>query len=255
MIRELRPRRRTRITDTESDESTDEAGADGAAQIPQSSIEDLISPADVSTFDQTFTDESAELDIEGEYEPVAGTKQVIPRIAYVQAYQYVYNPDAERWEPQEGNESGGSGAGGVNSASIIVKAGSAQSFPTSGTITAVTFDATEESGVGAPDLSANAIDITESGLYLITAQLALLGFDDGVDVDGGITVNGSRIAQISDVLSNAPNTQNQTVITKVRPRQLSAGDSIGAELSIEETASLSVNNGASSTYLSAVRLT
>jgi hypothetical protein len=72
------------------------------------SVSDLTTEADPSTFDQTFTDADAALRIDGEFEPVAGPKQVIPRVAYVLNHNLVYNPERGRWEPQKkGAVSGG----------------------------------------------------------------------------------------------------------------------------------------------------
>jgi len=115
MSRELRTRARARIqpdTDDESDES--EADDDVPAQIPSTSIQDLINPADAGQFDQTFSDADANLNIEGAFDPVAGPKQVIPRIAYVLNFNLLYNEAQGRWEPQRsgdtGNSIGGFGA-------------------------------------------------------------------------------------------------------------------------------------------------
>jgi len=109
MSRELRTRARARIqpdTDDESDES--EADEDVPAQIPSTSIQDLINPADAQQFDQTFSDADANLNIEGAFDPVAGDKQVIPRIAYVLNFNLLYNEQQERWEPQRSSDTGNS---------------------------------------------------------------------------------------------------------------------------------------------------
>jgi len=115
MSRELRTRARARIQPGESDESDDsEADEDVPAQIPSTSIQDLINPADAQQFDQTFSDADANLNIEGAFDPVAGDKQVIPRVAYVLNFNLLYNEQEERWEPQRsgdtGNSIGGFGA-------------------------------------------------------------------------------------------------------------------------------------------------
>lgn len=65
------------------------------------SVDDLTAEADPETFDQTFQDGDANLRIEGEFEPTAGSKQVIPRIAYVLNYNLVYNEERDRWEGQK----------------------------------------------------------------------------------------------------------------------------------------------------------
>jgi len=109
MSRELRTRARARIqpdTDDESDES--EADDDVPAQIPSTSIQDLINPADAQQFDQTFSDADANLNIEGAFDPVAGPKQVIPRVAYVLNFNLLYNEQQGRWEPQRSSDTGNS---------------------------------------------------------------------------------------------------------------------------------------------------
>jgi len=114
MSRELRTRARARIQPGESDESDDsEADEDVPAQIPSTSIQDLINPADAQQFDQTFSDADANLNIEGAFDPVAGPKQVIPRVAYVLNFNLLYNEQQERWEPQRSGDTGNSGSGGL----------------------------------------------------------------------------------------------------------------------------------------------
>jgi hypothetical protein len=249
MIRELRPRRRTRITDTESDESTDEADADGAAQIPQSSIEDLISPADVSTFDQTFTDESAELDIEGEYEPVAGTKQVIPRIAYVLSYQLVYNPEQERWEPDEGNESGG----GASRSTTLEKT-STQTLPNSGSFTEVTFGQLGTNTLDAGGVSTNSITVPADADYRCSALCTYGQVDPDADLDTQLEVNGNREAITQDTApGSSPQGGFSQSPTKVLP--LSAGDTITLGASAQNTTGTTVTGDPVETYLTVTKLT
>jgi len=87
---------------TDTDEDDEEA---------DTSVSDLTTEADPATFDQTFTDDDAALRIEGEFEPVAGPKQVIPRVAYVLNYNLVYNEARDRWEPQKKVSNAGTQAG------------------------------------------------------------------------------------------------------------------------------------------------
>jgi len=131
MSRELRTRARARIQPDESDESDEsEADEDVPAQIPSTSIQDLINPADAQQFDQTFSDADANLDIEGAFDPVAGPKQVIPRVAYVLNFNLLYNEQQERWEPQRSGDTGNSGAGALSGVSRITQT-SSQSVPVS----------------------------------------------------------------------------------------------------------------------------
>jgi len=108
-------RRDTRITrdageTREAGEGTDEpaTGEEGESdeELPPTSIEDLTQETDPNRFDRTFLSSAADLTIEGQFDPAAGPKQVLPRLAYTINYNYVYNPKRGRWEPDEGNESG-----------------------------------------------------------------------------------------------------------------------------------------------------
>jgi hypothetical protein len=67
----------------------------------ETSVSDLTSEADPNQFDQTFTDSDAALTIQGAFDPVAGPKQVIPRVAFVLNYNLIYNEERGRWEPQK----------------------------------------------------------------------------------------------------------------------------------------------------------
>jgi len=90
----------------------DTAGFDDVTdeEDPDTSVADLTSEADPSEFDRTFSADGAPLTIAGDFDPTAGSKQVIPRIAYTINYNFVWNPDRGRWEPDTGNSDAG-GAG------------------------------------------------------------------------------------------------------------------------------------------------
>jgi hypothetical protein len=87
-------------TPQEATEATDEP-TDESEEEPPTSIEDLTQETDPSRFDRTFLSSAADLDIEGQFDPVAGPKQVLPRMAYVINLNYVYNENRERWEPKK----------------------------------------------------------------------------------------------------------------------------------------------------------
>jgi len=98
-------RRDTRIT--RGDGETREAGEGDTEPedegVPPTSIEDLTQETEPERFDRTFLSSGADLTIDGDFDPVAGPKQVLPRMAYVLSLQYNYNPERDRWEPAEGN--------------------------------------------------------------------------------------------------------------------------------------------------------
>jgi len=93
----------TRETDEGETEPVEEEESE---QVPPTSIEDLTQETDPSRFDRTFLSSAADLTIEGDFDPVAGPKQVLPRMAYVLSLNYNYNADRDRWEPDEGNGTG-----------------------------------------------------------------------------------------------------------------------------------------------------
>jgi hypothetical protein len=103
-----RDRRRLRpepITGTPPDDGEDgeddDDQDDSPEQLPDSSLPDLTTQADPQAFDQVFSDADADLRLQGRFDPVAGPKQVIPRVAYTINFQMVYNESRGRWEPQK----------------------------------------------------------------------------------------------------------------------------------------------------------
>jgi len=225
MSRELRTRARARIQPDADDESDDsEADEDVPAQIPSTSIQDLINPADAQQFDQTFSDADANLSIEGAFDPVAGPKQVIPRVAYVLNFNLLYNEQQERWEPQRSGDTGNSGAGALSGVSRITQT-SSQSVPDV-TRTTLQFDTAESSSIGTVDLSSNSITVDESGAYLLTAGSGYSSLPTDEIANTAIVVSGTAIANGSS--SAAVSTQN-AFSTVAIPAELDAGDTITVE--------------------------
>lgn len=115
-------RDRRRDIDRRGDEKDGEdTPGDDVEQLPDSSLQDLTQPADPTTFDQTFEDGDAALNISGRFDPVAGSKQVIPRIAYVLNFNLVWNPDRQRWEPQVKGRRRDDGDDGDREPAIILR--------------------------------------------------------------------------------------------------------------------------------------
>lgn len=194
MSRELRTRARARIqpdTDDESDESDDEGTP---AQIPSTSIQDLINPADAQQFDQTFSDADANLSIEGAFDPVAGPKQVIPRIAYVLNFNLVYNEAQERWEPDTGNESSGSGSGTTAASSLRADQGGFQNIPGDDSRTTVRMDTIAADELGTVSPQNNSITIESDGVYTVLAHTRFDNDPPPGDYDMRVTSNGLTVA-------------------------------------------------------------
>jgi len=248
MSRELRTRARARIQPDTGDESDESEDADGPAQIPSTSIQDLINPADAGQFDQTFSDADANLNIEGAFDPVAGDKQVIPRIAYVLNFNLVYNEAQERWEPDTGNESGG----GALQSTTLEKT-SNQSLSTGGSVQTITFQQAGVNSLDAADVSNNQITVPDNGEYFLTTTIKYAEQDDGADLDAQIEANGSTVVR-NDF--RAPQSSGAGGLTqsfaKVVP--LTAGDSITVTTAAQLTANAILIGNPPTTHLSVTQL-
>lgn len=248
MSRELRTRARARIQPDADDESDESEDADGPAQIPSTSIQDLVNPADAQQFDQTFSDADANLNIEGAFDPTAGDKQVIPRIAFVLNFNLVYNEQQERWEPDTGNESGG----GALQSTTLVKT-TTQSIPTNNTFAQLTFQQADVDSLDGADTSNNQITVPATGEYLISAGVGFTNFDPGADLDVQVRASGENVISFENTASTASNINGlNRSISKVTA--LTAGDALTMRAAGSNTASAAVEGFPSTSYLSAVQL-
>jgi len=243
-------RRRTLayLNGTESDESDDSDDSDTPAQLPPSSIQDLVNPADAEEFDQTFTDADAALDIEGDFDPVAGDKQVIPRIAYVLNFNLVYNESEERWEPDTGNESGG----GALQSTTLEKT-TDQTLPGNNNPQKLTFQQTATDSLGAADLGNNQVSVPTSGEYLITGTVTFINFDTGADLDHRIRVN-STVATASNATATQTSRSTGLSRTATKVIALNAGDAVTHTAAANNTNNATVLGKADNNHLSVVQL-
>jgi len=248
MSRELRARARARIQPDTDDESDDADEEESSAQIPASSIQDLVNPADAQQFDQTFSDADANLNIEGAFDPTAGDKQVIPRIAFVLNFNLVYNEAQERWEPDTGNESGG-----VNAQSSVLEKTSDQSLPTNNVQDTITFQQTGADGLGAASPSNNQISIPATGTYLLTGSVLYDDYDAGADLDARIDANGSRVIGLQATANDGSAGVNLTDVS-TKPVALDSGDTIDMQASADNTSAATVKGDPPLSFLSVTRL-
>jgi len=248
MSRELRTRARARIQPGESDESDESEDADGPAQIPSTSIQDLINPADAQQFDQTFSDADANLNIEGAFDPVAGPKQVIPRIAYVLNFNLVYNEQQERWEPDTGNESGS-----ADVAVSVLEQTSNQSFATNGTFDPIQYQQTGVDTLGAANVSADQIDISEAGTYRLTLAQKLFNHDAGCDIDLKVRVNGADVLAFDGQGRQNASAGGQSLHVS-KPVELAAGDTVASGININNSAQATGRGKPQQSFLSVTRL-
>jgi len=138
---------------TDTDEDDEEA---------DTSVSDLTTEADPATFDQTFTDADADLRIEGEFEPVAGPKQVIPRVAYVLNYNLVYNEARDRWEPQK--KVSNTGGGGLSEYELV---DTVDETISSGSVDRVTISGFDQS---VPYITTAKVDAASTSVDLIILE-------------------------------------------------------------------------------------
>jgi hypothetical protein len=253
MIREFRTRRRARAARENDEQEAEEESEEQPAQLPESSIQDLVQPADVQAFDQTFTDAGAELDVEGEFEPVAGDKQVIPRIAYVLNYNLIYNEAQERWEPQEGNENGGAGSGsGVTAVSVLEKT-SDQSIPTNNTFAQVSFQQSGPDTLGAAAVSSNQFTAPATGVYECNVALTYISGDSGADLDHKLRVNGTEQSSYQTIAAgNISGLSTSIGFSKVL--ELSASDAVTISASGNLTSTAEIEGSPDASYISLKQL-
>jgi len=249
MSRELRTRARARIQPGESDESDESEDADGPAQIPSTWIQDLINPADAQQFDQTFSDADANLNIEGAFDPTAGDKQVIPRIAFVLNFNLVYNEAQERWEPDTGNEGGVSGASARAAHSPTTPQSIPNRTPTVVNLTSAQF----EQGV-AVDTANNQLEIQESGVYLLSAGITYSGVTADGPVNTLITANSTdqSVGEVFVDTSRVGDTDPQC--TTAALVDLSAGDTVQLQAFQDTGGSRDLQNAGKQTRISAARV-
>jgi hypothetical protein len=215
--------RELRFTQTEEPDDTDEEPdeADGPADGPlPTSLDDLTTEADPQQFDQTFIAGDAGLTIQGRFDPVAGNRQVIPRVAYVISYNLVYNAARDRWEPDEGNDTaGGEGA------RMVYSAGASQSIPGNTNETA-DFDTTTYDTRDEFDSASSAVTVAEDGLYLLLPTATLVPMEDMETVRCYAEVNGDRKTRGENEVSTPASATNAATTAGGTVAQLTAGDDV-----------------------------
>ena len=184
-----------RVTETEPPDDPDEEPDDQAdedGQQPPTSLEDLTTEADPQQFDQTFVAGDASLTIQGRFDPVAGARQVIPRVAYVLNYNLVYNPDRDRWEPQKKSRLTDS-----RTATVYQAAGNDQSLPDNGDRVPVEFTDAAPSSLDGADPGSNQIVAPTDGEYLISIDIRLTQAAGTDDLNAVAQVDGTNVLPAS----------------------------------------------------------
>jgi len=243
MSRELRTRARARIQPDTDDESDDADDDESPAQIPASSIQDLVNPADAQQFDQTFTDADAALDIEGAFDPTAGDKQVIPRIAFVLNFNLVYNEQQERWEPDTGNESSSTDV----AVSVLEKTAN-QSLTPIGSFQQITYQQAGVDTLGGANVGSNQIDINADGVYRLAVHQTFAKHDEAADFDINIEQNGTRVVDTEGQGSERGGNAGESFGAS-KPVALSAGDSITVSIRATKTAAADALGGAPRSFM------
>jgi hypothetical protein len=231
------------------DEGPDEDDDQDAGTLP-TSLDDLTTEADPQQFDRTFTAGGAPLRIQGAFDPVAGNKQVIPRVAYVLNYNLIYNESRDRWEPQKKSD-----VGGVTGAARAFQAsGTNQSVPAAATTT-VDLTASSFDSLDAVDLSNDEIVAPADGTFLLAGLLTYLISGSGAEYDLNLEVNGSTVAAARQA---APDTSQQIADLSAEAtdvRTLSEGDAVSMTTDQDSGGTVSLNSGPDSVFLAVVQLT
>jgi hypothetical protein len=243
-----RGRRLETSVDTQDDDDEDrveeiEARAEASQEL-RTSIDDLTTEADPERFDRTFTTADANLTIEGQFDPVAGPKQVIPRVAYTINYQMVYNEDRGRWEPQKKS----SGVGGVG-AGIFQDEGGQQTVPGDDSLTTVALSGVDFDTFSSVDVTGGSLTIGRDGVYTVEYSIQMSVFTSGGDVDSQVRRNGTTIA--FDSLQ--PGSGDQPTLSNTRTLELNEGDVLTMNVNQDSGSDEQIFNDASNTRLTAIQ--
>lgn len=215
--------REFRFTETEEPDDTDEDddGDDGPADgTPPTSLADLTTEADPQQFDRTFTAGGAPLRIQGAFDPVAGNKQVIPRVAYVLNYNLVYNESRDRWEPQK------KGSGGAGQPAVAKSSPSTAQTIGSNSSIQVRLDAALADDRGAVNTASNEIQVSEAGGYVLVGSVGFQNVTAAGVVGTAVRVNGSLAAITEQETEGSTDTDAKNRLTTTTVSRLEAGDAV-----------------------------
>lgn len=211
------------------------------------SVDDLTQPADPQQFDQTFTDDDTPLSIAGNFDPTAGPKQAIPRLAFVLNYNLVYNEARERWEPQK--KSSSSVGGGARLFQTAVVNQNVQPFGSE----TITLDGTTFEDPNVAQKDGNTIEIQTDGRYLLIAQVTLDGAGDEERYRLSLRVNGNLVSRLDKGVSSLSPTRSASFHTSTH-QDLSAGDAVTMRLFNSQGFSRQVLGQPYATYLEVVQV-
>jgi hypothetical protein len=188
-----RGRLRFEQTEPDADDSDDDIDTDtnGAAEPqPATSLADLTTEADPQQFDQTFTAGDANLTIQGRFDPVAGSRQVIPRVAYVLNYNLVYNEARDRWEPKKKDRFQ---VRAFRTSNQTIAANSSDT---------ITFQSTRGRDSDRVSTPTSGIQAPRDGQYVLASSIILDNVPDEADVNCFIRADGSNVAEGGNVDAN-----------------------------------------------------
>lgn len=232
----------------EEEETEDAETDDDADETQETSIADVTQTAAPEDFDQTFLSSGAALDIDGQFDPVPGPKQVIPRVGYTINFNFVYNEARDRWEPDTGN--GNPGAAGTKA---FQTAGTGQSL-NGKNVTEVTLNATAYDTRNEANLSNNEIVVSEDGLYYVGVRVGMVDLNDGDNPTANGEVNGTPEVFEDDTVSKPGVNQKDPTVVSSDILQLSAGDSVSVSAGEDITGGHSLAGGDNLTALTVVQV-
>jgi len=207
-----------RFTETEDPDVPDgDADEDDEPddRTPPTSLDDLTTEADPQQFDQTFVAGDASLTIQGRFDPVAGARQVIPRVAYVLNYNLVYNESRDRWEPKK-----------KGSFQLRAFRTSTQAVPANST-EPLRFQSTSGRDGGRVSTPTTSIQVPRDGQYVVAASIILDDVPDEGSVNSFIDAGGATVAEGANADPDGAGNLNAGTVAAV---DLAAGDQVSLRI-------------------------
>lgn len=191
------------IETAEADEPADEEEEDDEFT---STSEAMTSTADPEQFDRTFLAKKENWRLAGPFaSPAPFPLQVIPRMAYVINYSYIFNEDQQQWEPQKKGDL----APGLVS-KLTQTAGNSQSIPGGEQTTVVDWSDNPIDTLGGGSVGDDSVTIQNDGIHFLASHVRLGSAEDQMDFDLNIRADGNTVAATSDQASGTAEVSSGT---------------------------------------------
>lgn len=244
-----RSRRSTADEEPDSPDEDDVGDDSPDSGIPTTSLDDLTTEADPQQFDRTFTAAGAPLRIQGAFDPVAGNKQVIPRVAYVLNYNLVYNADRDRWEPQKKSR------GGLGQPAVAKAApDSPQTIGTNAAVQ-VALDSVLADDRGEVDTAADEIQVAEAGGFVLVGNVQFQNVRTAGVLGVQIQVNGSNVVVTEQETEGQSETDARNRLTAATIGRLEPADRVTLRANMSDGASGDTLPAGGQTHLAIIQVT